>query len=1015
MYLTRAFLGNPVALVVACLLLLIFGILCLLRLPVQLIPEVEEPGITIKTGWRGSSPAEVEADILEPQEDVLRGLPGMIELRSTARQGGGEINIRFSVDMEMRRALIEVMNRLNQVPRYPNDVDEPVISSIGANARAISWFIIKTAPGNEQDIQTYQDYVEEVVRARFERVYGVARSAVFGGSKTELRISYDPWKLADLGINLDIVGTLAGTSKDISAGFQDIGKREYSLRFSGKYDADQLGSMVLAWRDGYPVYLRDVASIEQRLADKSSFVLTKGTASIAVNAQRENGVNVLKVMGGLRKAMADLREGPLKRAGLTIEQVYDETLYIDQAIKLLSSNLALGLVLSAIVVFLFFLRLQATFIIAIAVPLCLMGAFCMMYLGGYTLNVISLAGLALSVGMVLDASIVVLENIMRRRESGSESMDDAAANGATQVSGALMASTATTVAIFLPVLFLRDESGQLFADLAATISIAICFSLLCALTVVPVIARRMFAGKELRDRYAWLWDAGTRFIMFLTNRGWMRMFWVTLLLSFPTWLSWELKPESDYLPSGNRNLAFAIILPPPGANIGEIEARMGEQVSRKLEPYVTGKATPAIKHYFFVAFPGQVFLGARAENDADAAALVPVLKQVVSGIPDTIVIARQASLFQGFGAGRTVDVNIQGRDMDALMRGALSGFLMVKQKIEGASVRPRPGLELAQPELRIIPNERRLAEAGWNRSVLAQISRTLGDGLLVGDYFDGERNIDMILRALPWESLETLTSIPLVTPNSGVLPLSELAKVERTAGPEEIQRINRRRTVTLEVSPPKHVSLEQTLKILREEVEPVILEQMPEDASVYYGGTADKLKIALESMSGSFLLAIVILYLLMSALFRSFFDSLLVLLTLPLAVVGGVMGLHIMNFFVPQNMDLLTMIGFVIMLGLVVNNAILLVYQARTAEREGANRRDAVRSAVRLRLRPILMSTLTSLFGMLPLMLMPGSGSELYRGLATVIVGGLLVSTLFTLLLLPSLLRMGEERDLGYA
>ncbi len=337
-----------------------------------------------------------------------------------------------------------------------------------------------------------------------------------------------------------------------------------------------------------------------------------------------------------------------------------------------------------------------------------------------------------------------------------------------------------------------------------------------------------------------------------------------------------------------------------------------------------------------------------------------------------------------------------------------------------ANVRPFPDLELAEPELRLMPDERRIREAGWNRETMAQVARALGEGLFVGDYFDGEDRLDIIVRVQPWDTPEELAAIPLATPNAGVLPVGELAQVKRTAGPNEIRRLDRRRTVTLQVTPPENVSLEETLQILKSEVTPVVEGFLPEDGEIRYTGTADKLDTALKEMGGSFLLAIAILFLLMAALFRSFIDSLLVLLALPLATVGSVTALWLMNeglsvfgVHIFQPMDLLTMIGFIILLGLVVNNAILLVHQTRAAEREGLSRRDAVEDAVSRRLRPILMTTLTSIFGMLPLLVMPGAGTELYRGLAAVIIGGMSVSTAFTLVLLPSLLRIGEGARLG--
>jgi len=1004
---TRSCLDNPVALLVAIILILIFGTISLSRLPIQLTPEIEEPEITITTTWRASAPTEVEAEIIEPQEDVLRGLPGLTEIRATAHEGRGEINLKFAVDMDMRRALVEVMNRLNQVSDYPDDADEPSISTVGQNARAIAWFIIKTAEDNQRPIETYNDFVEEVVQSRFERIPGVARSDIYGGRGRELRITFDPYKVASLGVEIDKVMKLAGTSKDVSAGFVDVGKREYSIRFTGKYEATDLGDMVLDWREGRPIYLRDVAIVEERLADKNSFVITNGSLSIAINAQRQNGVNVLRVMSGLKEAVKELNDGPLKRAGLNIKQVSDETIYIHRSIELLRNNLSIGIGLAVIILFLFLLKFPATLIVTASIPICLIASFSMMDLTGRTLNIVSLAGLAFAVGMVLDASIIILENVVRLRERGLSAVE-ASTKGTSQVWGALLASTATTIAIFLPVVFLGEEVGKLFSDLAVTITAAITLSFFTAITVVPTAAKIFLGQKSFIDPYQKLWKVLCKVIMVLTNTSLRRAFWILLLISLPVLIMQQLTPKADYLPDGKRNLAFAFILPPPGTNIGTIENEMGSIVANRVKPHIEGLKEPFIKYYFFVAFSRGVFMGVRAKHDDDIDKLVPLVDSVVQGFPDTIAFAKQSALFRGFGAGRTIDINIQSKDLPALMDTALQTFISVSALYP--KIRPRPGLQLAQPELQLIPNERRISEAGWDRSIVAALTQTLGDGRFVGDYFNGEETLDIILRSKPWSTPEELGSIPIKTSNAGVLPLNELVDVVRTAGPEEIRRINRRRTVTLEVSPPSNVPLEEAKEIIRRDIEPQILAQLPEDGDIHYGGTADKLDTALESMKGSFLLAITILYLLMSAMFRSFKDSVLVLLSIPLATFGGVLALYVINLVSFQAMDLLTMIGFIILLGLVVNNAILLVYQTRSAERAGHSRKDAVEEAILLRLRPIMMSTLTSIFGMLPLLLIPGAGAELYRGLAAVIVGGMMVSTFFTLILLPSLLRIGESK-----
>ena len=1029
---TRLALSNPTATLVAVLLVILFGGLSLSRLPIQLTPEVERPEITIRTEWRAAAPEEVEAEIIEPQEKVLRGLSGVNRIVSKAQRGQGEVSIEFVVGHDLRRGLIEVLNRLNRVPRYPEDANEPIIDTVGGNSRAIAWFITRTGEGNTGDIQGYKDYAEEVVQTRFERVPGVARSEVYGGREREVRITFDPYRAASLGIELPAAARLAGANQDISGGDVSVGKRRYTLRFAGAFGVEELGGLVLEWRDGLPVRLRDVADIEVALVDRKSFVLAKGVRSLAINAHREIGVNVLEVMEGLKKAAAELAEGPLARARLIFEQAYDETTYIHRSVNMVRNNLSLGIALSIIVLWWFLRTFRTTVLVAIAIPVSLFAAFFCLDFAGRTVNIISLAGLAFAVGMTLDAAIVVLENIVRLRERGMEAKE-AALMGPEQVWGALLASTATTVAIFLPIVFLADEAGQLFADLALTISVAVIASMVVALTVVPAAASIWLAGAQPVDKHA-RWRQGiTSMIVWLTDGPARRAFWIVTLIAIPLGVSLALAPRSilglipvperlaalvpespwalraSYLPEGNQNLVFAFIIPPPGVNIDHLEEEMGSVVAKRIQPYVTGEKEPKVESYFFVAFSRGVFMGARTEDEARTDDLIPIINNAIRGFPDTIAFAKRASLFGGFGAGNTIDVNIQARNIDALMQAALGGFIGVNQALPGASVRPFPGLELADPELRLVPDERRLAEAGWSRGVMASVTRALGEGLYVGDYFDGEQRLDIVVRVPRWETPEELASIPLATPG-GVLPVSELTRIVRTAGPNEIRRLDRRRTVTLQVTPPDGMSLEEALDIIKAQVVPLVEAQLPDDGEVRFTGTADKLQTALESMSGSFMLAIVILFLLMAALFRSFKDSVLVLLALPLATVGSLVMLRLMNDLlgVRQPLDLLTMIGFIILLGLVVNNAILLVHQTRAMERHGLARRTAVTEAVGMRLRPILMSTSTSIFGMAPLLLIPGAGSELYRGLAAVIIGGMCVSAAFTLLLLPSLLRIGE-------
>jgi len=1002
----RLALSNPVAVIAAILLMLLLGVIGLSKLPVQMIPDVQRPFIQISTGWRAAAPEEVESEIIEPQEDALRGIPGLTKMISKASSGSASVSLTFTVETDLQRALIEVMNRLNQVSRYPVDISEPRIyagqDSFGA---PIAWYSITTKPGNKRDISSYDDFIREVVQARVERVPGVSKSDAYGGREREVRITFDPFAAAALNIDIPTIAGLTGNNNDTSGGYADVGRRQYSLRFAGKYDLDEFGNMVLDWRGGNPVRLRDIATVEVKLRDETGSIYANGKPSIAINAQVEKDVNVLRVNQGLKAVIEALRQGPLQRAGLEINQDYDESTYIKASIAMLRTNLLLGITLAIGILWWFLRRFRATVVVALAIPICLFTSFLVLQMAGRTLNMISLAGLAFAMGMVLDSAIVVLENIVRLREE-KVPVAEAAEEGAAQVWGALLASTATTVAIFMPILFLKDFSARLFADLALAISVAVITSLVIAVTVIPTVATNWLRESRTRDIHADWWQKATAKIMTLTDGVWRRRALVTGLFIVATGLTLALLPPADYLPKGKDTWIFAYILKPPGQSVTSANQEFNSVVVERMAPYLAAGADNQIDAYFLGSFGAVGFLGVDVTRPGDSDNFIALLNEkILAGFPDTMAFADRMGIFERLGGGSAIEMNVQSKDMDSMLKAARTGIGIIGEKMPGAQARPDPGVDFSAPELRLIPDERHITEAGWNRRQISTVVQALGDGVYVGDYFDGDRRRDIVLRAADWSSPEQLAATPLATPNAGIQSMDQLIRMVRTAGPNEIRRVDRRRAVTLNVTPPDGMSLEETIEVLKQQVEPGIRQHLPPDGEVSYYGSADDLRIALGNMSNSFVLAILILYLLISALFRSFRDAGLVLLALPLATVGGVILLRLIA--VP--MDLLTMVGFITLLGLVVNNAILLVHHTRSAERGGLDRRMAVEQAIRRRLRPILMSTLTTLFGMLPLLLVPGPGSEVYQGLAAVIVGGMSVSTVFTLIFLPSLLRMGEH------
>ncbi len=497
MKLVEGSLRNPAAVAVAVALACLFGILCLRELPVQLFPDIERPQMSIQTGWRAASPQEIESEILEPQENVLQGLPGLEQMDGNAGQGGSFINLTFAVGTDMRAMLVEVLGRLNRVPQLPPDVNPPVVQlSADDSNQALSWFFVQKLPKTPGTIEDFRRFVEVRVVPRIEAVPGVAGVQVNGGPPDELAISLDLEKAAALGVMIPQVVQQAARATDVSGGFFESGRRQYTLRFAGRYAPEEMGQLILAWRDGRPVRLGDVATVEIKRPEKQFFAYQNGNPAIGLRIDRESGANVLATLTEVKRVVAELRDGVLKENGLGIEQSFDSSLFINRAINLLSGNLFAGVLLAVGCLWWFLRDRRATLLIASAIPISLLATFIVLDLAGRSLNVISLAGLAFAVGMVMDAAVVVAENIVRLREGGKVPFE-AASLGTRQVAGALLASTLTTIAVFVPVMFMGDVEGQLFSDLALTISIAVAISMLIAVTVLPAAAGGWLKAKRL--------------------------------------------------------------------------------------------------------------------------------------------------------------------------------------------------------------------------------------------------------------------------------------------------------------------------------------------------------------------------------------------------------------------------------------------------------------------------------------------------------------------------------------
>lgn len=1045
MDLIRLAIDRPIAVISAVLMALLFGVVALTSIPIQLTPDVRKPVITIETRWPGAAPAEVEREIINEQEEVLRGLAGVEKMTSRSQDGQGDVTLEFQIGQDMDRALLLVANRLDRVSSYPEEADEPTLDTAGTEDNPIAWFIITREEGNEQPIHTFRDLVEDTVQDRLERVSGVSKVNVYGGSERELQVTVDPNQMARYQLTVpEIVDALRSANISTTAGDVEEGKRRYIVRTEGEFvEPSQIEQVVLrslqdenSGRLGR-VTIGDIATVAFAHKEPGANIRILGSPAMAVNAQRETGANVIDTMAGIKAAIDEMQAGPLPRAGLTIRQVYDETVYIDSAISLVNQNILVGGALAAIMLMLFLRSGYATLIVSIAIPVSVVASFVAMAAMGRSLNVISLAGIAFAVGMVVDAAIVVLENIYRLRQSGMPPAK-AAYEGAKQVWGAILVSALTTVMVFIPILTMKLEVGQLFRDIAVAISVAVMLSLLVAMTVIPALSKRLLTNVR---------PAGTGFtlpvidhlasgfsslVMRFTGAVVRSRIFALIVSAVVTaaalFASYVLLPKLEYLPDGNRNLVFGIVIPPPGYNLDtktEIAKRI-EEASKPLWSVETGVepepgGPPKIRNFFFVSARGFIFLGAQSEQPERAGELIEPLSVPVFAEPGTFGFITQPSMFgRGIGGGRAVDLDISGPNLEEVLgialktAGLVSGTLPREQ---GHQLRPKPGLELGAPEVRLIPDRVRLADAGVSARTLATTVDAFNDGLRVAEITVGGKRIDLTLLGPKPEGeqrTQSIESLPVVTSSGQILPAGSLASIEVTEGPNEILHLERERTVTLEIRPANDLPLETAMEMLeRDVIAKLRADGLPPGVKINLAGTADQLTQTWDAMVINLALAIVIVYLVMAVLFESFIYPLIILISVPVAAAGGVGGLALLNLYQYQALDMLTLLGFVILVGIVVNNAILLVHQTlHLAREQGLGVDEAIQEATRNRLRPIFMSTLTSVFGMLPLVLFPGAGSELYRGLGSVVIGGLSLSALLTLLLIPPMLSLFMSRRL---
>lgn len=1024
---------------VITLIVLIIGIASALRIPVQMIPDLETRVITVETRWPGATPQDIEKEILVEQERYLRNVPNLSRMTATASSGTSEIELEFPFGVDITETLIQVNNALSQVPTYPRNVDQPRIVAASFSANAFMYFRLSTLPDNprELDILLMRDFVEDRVRPRMESVPGVSEVTVGGGAERQMQIRVDEARLADRGLTLlDLRDAVTRRNQDISGGEVDAGKRRYLLRTVGRFETPEDLEQLVVSRSGDSITrLSDVADVSQGSSRIRELSMVNGQQVIGLQVRRESGANVINIKRAMLAEVEALNEELLKEEGLQLALTSDDVRYVEASIANVWTNLGIGAVFATLVMFLFLRSSRATFVGVVGVPLCAIAAFLGLLLTGRTINVISLAGIAFAIGMTMDNSIVVLENIERHRRLGLDRFESAL-RGVREVWPAVLASTMTTILVFLPILFIEEEAGQLYSDVAIAIAAAILASMLVAITVIPALSARLDFGmrsaetaqQAARGSGPFI-SAMVKGIRWLISGRWRRGFVLLGTTGVSLFIMIVLTPPAEYLPEGEEPKTFASMNAPPGYNLSEMRG-IAEQVQAQLLPHVNadGEAyrsgetrVPPLANLNIQVRPTNIRIISETLDPLHIEALMDEITRIYEQFPGMRAFAARGSIISSNDGGtRSINLDISGPDLASVYETANAAY----RRSQDLFVNPRiqsqpPSLSLAQPLVQVRPDWERAAELGLSTEAIGFTVAALTEGAYIDDFFLDDDKIDVYLYGAGAQEPELgmLADLMLHTPQGATVPLSSVATVEETVDTSTVRRVDGRRTVTLNIIPPRDVPLEAGVSRVRDELLPAMREagEWPSQIAIDISGASDQLDATRDALLGNFVIAVAIVYLLMVAIFAHWGYPLLIMTSIPLGIAGGIVGLGLMNVVggllplvglqpLSQPFDMISMLGFLILMGTVVNNPILVVDQARRNVRQkGVAVVDAVTDAVATRLRPIAMTTLTTICGLSPLVFLPGEGTELYRGVGAIVLFGLMGAAVVTLTFLPAL------------
>ncbi len=1025
MKVSRFSVHRPIFTIMVVLIVVLLGTVSLLRLPIDLMPDISYPTLSISCSYENAGPEEIEELITRPLEQALSAVPGVEELTSISAEGQGTVRVTFSWGTDLDAAANDIRDRLDRVAgRLPEDADRPTLRKFDLASFPV---LILGASSNLDPIQMRQ-IIDDQVRYRLERVPGVAAVDIWGGLEREIHVSLDPAKINALAIPLDqVVQRVREGNVNVPAGTVEQGNLEVTVRTPGEYtNLEQLENTVIAVRQGVPIQLKEIADVEDSWRRITRIVRVNGEPGTRLSISKQSGKNTVEVARG---ALAELERINREIPQIKIVPIIDTSDYIQRSITNVGSSAIYGGVL-AVFVLLFFLRnVRSTVIIATAIPVSIIATFALLYFGGFTLNIMTLGGLALGIGMLVDNAIVVLENIFRLRESG-EPLELASVNGAEEVTSAVIASTLTTMVVFLPLVFIRGMSGVMFKQLSIVVGFSLLCSLAVALTVVPMLAARILpaasqetAGRQKLGRR--IFDISGRFFKRLED-------------DYKKLLHFALGRRILVVLAAVLTLAASALLIPyvgaelmPSTDEGEVRVEGEMEIGTRLDlinekfleiEKIVDEAVPEIQNV--QASVGgsswrgrgghtgslRISLRPQSQRQRSSEEIADDLRRRLSHIPGMIVRTRVGQglfiLRMGTQNSDRVQVDIRGHDLetaDLLARQVRE----IVQSVDGVTD-TRLSRESGTPEELILIDRQKAADMNLTVSRIANTLQTILSGTTAGYYRQAgdEYGILVKLRDAEKSNISDILNLILTNSEGDPVVLRNVVRVAPRSGPVMVERKDQERIVSVSAD----ISGRDMGSILADIRTGLRKLPVPPGFAIGFGGDYEEQQKSFRELLLSCALALILVYMVMACQYESLRDPFVVMFSVPLAAIGVIL----MLFLTHTTFNVQSFIGCIMLGGIVVNNAILLVDHTNLLRRrDGMPLRDAIEEAGRRRLRPILMTATTTVIGLVPLALGLGEGGEAQAPMARAVIGGLLSSTLITLVFVPVVYSVFERRKAG--